>query len=530
MLGIGALVAGLKKGFDIGTDSVMAAAQIERYNVTLKTMLGSTDAARERMQEYFDIAKKTPFDMPQVVEAGNRLQALGKYSRENVTMLGDLAAASGKPMEQAVNAYSKLVTGEKGMAMNMFRDLLITTNDWVKATGKGVSKSGELLATTEELAAALPKIMKSKGYFGLMANQAATTEGKIANLDDSLFQLKVAVGERLKPAYDSFITGTTKIIESITKWVEIPIEQKIANEKAELNSLVGILMDTNTNESARKTVIEELQQKYPDFLKNIDIEKATTEDLRKELEKVNTEYDKKIRNAAIQRMISENEDDATDAMQSMLEYQASMNARRRMTELDKEMADIFRKLGFDSPDNIAWVRFDDEDYSKIKYKYYGGSVWHDATVPEDDVTKLRNIDVEARATKDLIKNPMFSSDSARYEANKKEWEREISVINTLKKILGIDEPEPVDTRNDGNNNNSSNNGSTNTDNLENSAETITGGGKGVKNFYINIENLLRENTNIFQSSKDDPASASDFMEKMKYALEDVVNDVNYAGA
>ncbi|MDR1199057.1 MAG: hypothetical protein LBK94_08635 [Prevotellaceae bacterium] len=64
---------------------------------------------------------------------------------------------------------------------------------------------------------------------------------------------------------------------------------------------------------------------------------------------------------------------------------------------------------------------------------------------------------------------------------------------------------------------------------QDAVETITGGGRGVKNFYINIENLLRENTNIFQSSKDDPASAGDFVEKLNYALEDVVNDVNYAG-
>jgi hypothetical protein len=61
-----------------------------------------------------------------------------------------------------------------------------------------------------------------------------------------------------------------------------------------------------------------------------------------------------------------------------------------------------------------------------------------------------------------------------------------------------------------------------------SATEITGGGKGVKNFYVHIENLLGENTNIFQSSKDSPETAGDFLERLSHALQDVVNDVNYA--
>jgi hypothetical protein len=60
------------------------------------------------------------------------------------------------------------------------------------------------------------------------------------------------------------------------------------------------------------------------------------------------------------------------------------------------------------------------------------------------------------------------------------------------------------------------------------SDAITGGGKQVKNFYINIENLIGENTNQFSSSKDNPASAQDFMAMMSEALQKVVNDVNYA--
>ncbi|MBR4787843.1 MAG: hypothetical protein IK013_08250 [Bacteroidales bacterium] len=169
-----------------GREAVNAAAQIETYQATLETMLGSRQAARDRMEEYKDVAKITPFEMSEVVEAGNQLQAIGRYSRKNLEMLGDLAAATSRPMEQVMNAYAKLATGQKGEAVRMFRDLLISTDDWIAATGKGVSKSGELLATTEEMMKALPKIMSSKGFYGMMAKQAETTTGMISNLEDSV--------------------------------------------------------------------------------------------------------------------------------------------------------------------------------------------------------------------------------------------------------------------------------------------------------------------------------------------------------
>ena len=152
---IAAGVVAVRMGYNLSKDAVMAAAQLEKYNVTLKTMLGSTSAARDRMEEYLDVAKKTPFELSQVVESGNQLQAIGRYSRENLEMLGDLAAASGKPMEQVMNAFAKMATNQRGEAINMFRDLLISDEDWIKATGK-------VKFTTEQMIKALPKIMKEK--------------------------------------------------------------------------------------------------------------------------------------------------------------------------------------------------------------------------------------------------------------------------------------------------------------------------------------------------------------------------------
>jgi hypothetical protein len=342
--GWAAAAGGAKLFADIAKAGVDADAQMQKYNATLKVMLGNTSAARDRMKEYIDIAKITPFDMPQVVEAGNKLQALGKYSRENLTMLGDLAAASGKDMESAMTAYSSLATGQKGAAQRMFRNLLITDEDWKKYTGKGVSKNGELLANTQEMIDALPKIMKAKGYLGMMAAQAETTGGKIANLEDGIFGLKAAIGEQLRPSTNAFLGVASGIVDKLTKWVEIPLPQKIAQEKAEVNQLMQLLIDEFPHEEKRQTLIDELNRKYPELLKNIDMEKTSTEELKKRLEEVNKQYDKKIRVAVYGRMIEDLEGENDEDAKDMAKYQRSIFAKEEFRKTVEKNTIFYKRM------------------------------------------------------------------------------------------------------------------------------------------------------------------------------------------
>ena len=59
------------------------------------------------------------------------------------------------------------------------------------------------------------------------------------------------------------------------------------------------------------------------------------------------------------------------------------------------------------------------------------------------------------------------------------------------------------------------------------ADAITGGGKNIKQIYINIDNLVGVNNNMFTKG-DDPKDATSFMEKLTNALQMIVNDTNYA--
>lgn len=525
-------------GFSIGKESFGAANEIEKYEAALKNMLGTTEAAKDRMQEYFKIAAQTPFDLPQVIEAGNKLQALGRYSEDNVKMLGDLAAASGKPMEQAMSAFSKMASGQKGIAVDMFRDLMITVDDWTKATGKGVSKSGELLASTDELLAALPKIMKSKGYFGMMATQAETTAGKLSNLEDNAYQLKVAFGERLQPTLRNLMDEGNRAIDIVKRWVEIPSEQKIAREKAEMNALVDSLIGANDNEALRTTYIDLINQKYPELLKNLDLEKASVEEIKTALEGANEEYDKKIRKAYLQRMLDELQEDADDALNNVVKYQASMAARTRYNEIQNgREREILEAMGYKGSDayidhkgNIKERIADNGYYAEVKVE-----------IPEEYVQEVAEISANKAALGELMTSYGEITDKKREAKYKNKYDavmlKRSMYEGFMDDFLGTKKDDNKGngggtggSNGDGNKNGGGNTGGggTTTTAVEAAADSISGGGKQVKNYYITInDGLIKEVVNHFNSTNENPETASDFMDKLSRALQNVVNDVNY---
>ena len=540
---MGAAVAFAKvggKAMDILKDISQASQSIETYEVSLKNMLGTTDAARERMQEYFAIAKETPFDLPQVVEAGNKLQALGRYSADNVKMLGDLAAASGKPMEQAMSAYAKLASGQKGIAVDMFRDLMITTDDWAKATGKGVDKQGQMLATTEEMIAALPGLLKSKGYLGMMATQAQTTAGKLSNLEDGFFQLKVAIGDRLSSATKSFATEMGYAVDKVKRFVEIPVEQKIAAEKAELNALVGTLTDSNTLEVQREDALRKLNERYPDFMKNLGDEVTNTEKLKDALADANKEYDKKMKLATYERISANIQDDMDKTIANLAKWQASKFAKEELNKLkpqwNQKITELQERAG--GATKLIPTAYWDVDNEGNLYASAGGHFL--GVIPnlsEKEKNELLVLKGQINAEKDRLKWYGLRDEDAKIKEYQNLYEAKQRQLDAIQGL--IDEMTPnFDESNSGNGDGSGDGGNGDGNNgnpagsgagaIEKAAATISGGGKSVKTFNITIGSILGENTNIFQSSTDSPETAQGFLEKLSNALQMVVNDVNYA--
>ena len=112
-------------------------------------------------------------------------------------------------------------------------------------------------------------------------------------------------------AFLNFLTPVNKLSDTL-----IDQQVKLFEYEGRLAKLDQVMQDTATStedlqkaEGERKTIIEELQKQYPDYLANIDSEKVSTEELSKAINKVNEELVNRI---IIQQQQEEIEEAATD--------------------------------------------------------------------------------------------------------------------------------------------------------------------------------------------------------------------------
>lgn len=136
---------------------------------------------------------------------------------------------------------------------------------------------------------------------------------------------------------------------------------------------------------------------------------------------------------------------------------------------------------------------------------------------QDDVkNRAESIVNAAKVEKDHLEKARHAFDNVNLE-----WDKKVSlkgVTDKLKAQIGlngdvIEENEETNISED----------------LSNTSTAISSGGKNVKNFNITInDGLVNGVQNYFNSSDDNPETATDFMWRLSNALQMILNDVNYA--
>ena len=132
-------------------------------------------------------------------------------------------------------------------------------------------------------------------------SDANTRKRRNAILDDTLKIL----GDGLLPANTAWLNLQIDLIKVAKDFLSIPTSDKLRDEQTELNILVGLLQDTTTAQNTRNEAIRILEEKYPDYLVNIDLEKAGYEDLEKALKGANDEFMRRINLAVAEEALAE---------------------------------------------------------------------------------------------------------------------------------------------------------------------------------------------------------------------------------
>ncbi len=222
-LGAGAVL--LAKNF------IDAAGSMEQNQIAFETMIGSAEKAKTLLNEMADFAKKTPFNLPELVEGGKRLLAYNTEAKDlipTLDMLGNISAGVGREkLPQLILAYGQVQAATRltGMELRQFSEAGVPLIDALsKKFGVAAKDISEMVSAGKvgfaDVKEALMGMTSEGGKFhDLMQKQSASTLGKISNLQDAWFRLSNTIGTQMKPVVDKSVESIIKLLEGLDKWI-----------------------------------------------------------------------------------------------------------------------------------------------------------------------------------------------------------------------------------------------------------------------------------------------------------------------
>ena len=126
--------------------------------------------------------------------------------------------------------------------------------------------------------------------------------------------------------------------------------EKLRQQQFETNSLVTAITRANQSQKIRRNLINELQTKYPNFLKNLNSEKVTNKQLRDRLKEVNIEYRERIKLEALKEISADKQKEGVEAFRREYELNKQIahlrvNSKREIAKTDEEILDFYNNQG-----------------------------------------------------------------------------------------------------------------------------------------------------------------------------------------
>lgn len=217
---------------------------LEGSRIALETMLGSSKAAGDQLNRLKQFATATPFELPQLLDANQRLLAFG-FSVNDVipllTNLGDVAAGlnlGGGGLNRLVTAIGQIkakgkVQGDELLqlteagvpALQLLATALGKTTDQTqKLVSAGKVPAGTFLAAFQKFA--------SSRFGGLMEKQSQTFEGAVSNIKD-------AAGFGLAEAFSPLFELVRELAVDLASFLQTPaFAQFVQTVKSGVASLI----------------------------------------------------------------------------------------------------------------------------------------------------------------------------------------------------------------------------------------------------------------------------------------------------
>jgi tape measure domain-containing protein len=229
--GIRSALLGLA-GVGAAIGAVFKAGQFEQTNIAFETMIGNVEETKKTLADLTEFAAKTPFEMPEILQAARGLIQFGERGEDlmkTLNMLGNAASGTSTSFGMVALIFNQ-IRGVGKLLTQDFRQLstrgILSLQDiakYYKTTTEGVQKllsTGKI--TFKDVQGIFEGMSKEGGRFNnLMERQSQSLLGLWSTYKDALGITARQIGEVLLPAAKSFvrvlISGTEGIRNFVTE-------------------------------------------------------------------------------------------------------------------------------------------------------------------------------------------------------------------------------------------------------------------------------------------------------------------------
>jgi tape measure domain-containing protein len=223
---IGAAMAGGAAAVGIGVKAVNAAADFEQTKVAFTTLIGDAAKAEETLGKLRELGAKTPFEFPELADAGRKLIAFGESADsvpETLRRIGDVSAGVQAPVNEIAELYGKARVQGRLFAEDI-NQLTGRGIPIIQELAKqfGVSES-EVKKLVESGKVGFPNIerafidMTSQGgkFSGMMEAQSKTTSGLFSTLKDTINEVFLTLGTPINDAIRPLVEQAIGLVQKL---------------------------------------------------------------------------------------------------------------------------------------------------------------------------------------------------------------------------------------------------------------------------------------------------------------------------
>lgn len=203
---------------------IQAAANIEQYEIRLKSLMGSHEEAARSIRYMYDEAFKGGFDPSSMIETGTILRELNLDIEETIPLVEKLAAGTGKELPQAAVALGNAFSGISGGFTQLQRTFRLTKDQLIQV-GAATDEYNEITnETTKDILQnqkAIEKLINTK-YANVVAEQAKTIEGTFTNFSATIERVNEQIGEVIKKPVVDTMNSITSVVQKTSSLI-VPI-------------------------------------------------------------------------------------------------------------------------------------------------------------------------------------------------------------------------------------------------------------------------------------------------------------------